>query len=463
MGGKGSKPKSSDYRPIPRDEETKTPARPNIPRLELPLVESKIVIRTVEGSNPRTFLSEVGICEMCAKSGVVYKLCIHKICIDCYEDARIRKLDHCPICTLDRDAWYLDVFNDILGYKITTYVNENRQYQNVGCLLTLQMSTKNNRLYCSGTGDKIEMKYFNEYNKYAAERVYVVGASFFGETSAVLGAMSDYAAGKGEIVSLFNHKFIYRVGWEIVEVNAGKIPNNQQTVDDRVVNVAKTNCCAGIHFFSAAKHAFRYAATTGAINWDIVNNPTIFMRRTNKKIKDSNCETLIMSQLCDSPVLTEPAATDTKINYRKIISPQLILKDDLNQFRVSEILRVELLRKALEANVNGVELKIDRYVTKPGFYGLFDVDEDTTEYKKEQECDLHRVGEHNEMVPIFHIPRSWDAKLMKEFIDHSEYSNQISTECLAFVKSIGYEMSSTGIPIATMERMLRRLGVLKLD
>lgn len=471
MGGKNNKPKN-EYQPLnqnevslvapkaaPKREESKKPDQAVI-RVNQEVKTPVIRINDVPGaiSNPRIFKSEVDICDMCKVKSAVFKLCTHKICKNCYEDSKVRKLDHCPICTVDRDPWFLDIYQDILGYKIAALMRGGRQVQNVGCLLTLQLQTKNNRIYCSGTGDSVEMKYFNEYNKFAAERVYVVGVSFFGETFAVLSAMSDYATGDAEIVSLFNSKFIYRVGWEIVETNAGKIPRNQQKVDDRVINVAKTNCCAGIHFFSAAKHAFRYAAITSAINWNIIENPTIFMRRTTKKIKDSNCEVLMMNQLAGTSELIEPAATDTIINYQSSNFMGLTLKHETHIFDISKIIRVELLRKTLEANVKSEEVKIDRYVTKPGFYGLFDVDEDVTDYKQSNS----QVMINQEDTKIFHIPNSWNNKLMAEFVHRNEYT-PISAECLAFAKSIGYEIAPNGIPVDVMERILRNLKVLKTD
>ena len=409
-------------------------------------------------------LTDKGFCDRCHKNQRLTKVCKHMLCRQCIDDCNVRDLKQCPVCMIDMPK--ITYEETAIGYKVACFIDKaGDYYPGVGCLLTLQIPIgKNNDIYFSGTGDKVDFVKFPyaDYTKYAATRVYVLGVQFFGEPTQVLKALTSYAKNNGIIVSGYDKRFEYRTGYEISEYKTGQIVREDSKIEDRIVNVRPTSCCSGIHFFKTKQDVMKYVCETGFVKHNILTDPTMYHKRlSEKRVHEDDTGIDIISTKKIVGVSNREETKDFEYDYYskemyevhvcKATDTEMVKHIMVTQnprpgaaINIYSLCEIPLIERAFMCCLRNESFVFgNKYKTVPGYVGLFDVDQ------KMEEVIPNIVKDR---VKLFYIPTSWDMDDFKHLCYSFLYSYDISAECIEFAKSIGMNIEKDYLSTQKMQQ-----------
>lgn len=434
-----------------------------------PIKDTEIINYEYKSTNamvPKIMDKIMDSCDRCHKTQKLIQLCSHKICKECCDECDVRTLTRCPICLIEMPK--IQYEETAIGYKIACFIDKNGDYYSgVGCLLTLQIPIgKNNNIYFSGTGDKVDFVKFPyaDFIKYAASRVIVLGVQFFGEPNQVVKALVSYAKNTGIIVSGYNKLFEYRTGYEISEYKTGDIVKQDSKIEDRIVNIIPTSCCAGIHFFKNKQDVMRYTCETGVIKHNILTDSTMYHKRlTAKRVHEDDTGVDIVSTKKISEVTTQENFIQPTFDYysKELYEVHICHvsdKERINQvmtksyvypgnaINIYSLCEIPIIEQAFICSLRNESYVFDnKYKTVPGFVGLFDFDQ------KMEEVTPNIVKDR---VKLFYIPTSWNINNIKHLCYSFMYSYEITDDIIAFAKSIGMDIDKNYLSTQKMQNAI---------
>ena len=215
-----------------------------------------------------------------------------------------------------------------VGYKVARFMVNGRLSPNVAVLLTLYISSTKTHIVRGATGELVQPSMYglDSNMEYGTGSAIVAGVQFIGNIQSVTAAYFAYISGEGRIVSNFDPRFEYKLGYEVIEPEMGK---------------KGLGCVKCIHFYSGKNSAIKYTnrgflgslivtpVISGVVsNGREVDDPDIIM-----SIRPSAPPLAILPAQSSAPLSTQPSAPSSSENINKRREPDN--KDALDMLDVN--------------------------------------------------------------------------------------------------------------------------------
>lgn len=133
-----------------------------------------------------------------------------------------------------------------VGYKMARFTFNGRLIPGIAVLLTLYIPSSKTHIRRGNTGELIQPVDYglNPLMEYCTGRAIVSGVQFIGDYDTVLEVVKQYSEGAGKIISNFDPRFEYKLGYDITEPEFG---------------TRGIGCIKGIHFFTGKQSTLKYS------------------------------------------------------------------------------------------------------------------------------------------------------------------------------------------------------------